>query len=562
MNKSLEHKNVVLLTFGLVCTTLIVFTKNISDPVNEPKLLTLGLVSFCALAIFILPNIRFLFQNHRTMFVVALFSIALMLMISVTSDSPFSQNWYGVQGRNTGFLAHLGFIILTISLLTLKEIRSVDKVLAGLVVSAGVNILYCLWVLFFGDFIGWNNQYKSLLGTFGNPNFISSFLGISSSLFVTFLFWRNQRPWQYLVAVMLIFVSIYEIVLTKSIQGLILVVVAFYINVFYFVLTKFGRRIVSLVYLLFGLCLAFLGSFGANGKGPLASLLYQETFAFRKQYWLAGIEMGVRNPLTGVGLDSYGDWYRQMRTEESAVSPGVNVVTNVAHNVYIDAFANGGIFFLVIYLFPTILAFISIIKVSRRLKQFDFRFVSLVSLWSCYQLQSLISISQIGISIWGWVLSGLLIVYPKLISNQSNTNHKTVKTVIKNRVTTLTRTPMLILFSTVAVLVFSPPIIADYRWTSAYITRDATKLQASLNESFLSPSNSFRLAQAAQIFEASNLNSQAHEIALRATEFNPRNFDGWQLLYYVKNSSEVEKSLAKKMMIELDPLNPKWRELN
>ena len=562
MNKSVEQKNVVLLTFGLICTTLIVFTKNISDPVNEPKLLTLGLTSFCALAIFVIPNIRFLFENHRMIFLVALFSPLLMLVISVTSDSPFSQNWYGVQGRNTGFLAHLGFIILTLSLLTFKEIRSVDKVLAGLAVSAVVNILYCLWVLLFGDFIGWNNQYKSLLGTFGNPNFISSFLGISISLFVSFLFLRKQKPWQYLVAVMLIFVAIYEIFMTNSIQGLILVVVALYINVFYFTLAKIGRQFVSLVYLLFGLCMAFLGLLGANGKGPLASLLFQETFIFRKQYWLAGIEMGVRNPLTGVGMDSYGDWYRQMRTEESTVSPGLNVVTNVAHNIYIDAFANGGILFLLVYLFPAILALLSILRVSRKVKQFDFRFVSLVSLWFCYQLQSLISISQIGISIWGWVLSGLLIVYPKLIKNQLNTNDVRVQPAMKDRVTTLTRTPLLIIFSTVAILIYSPPIIADYRWTSAYITRDATKLLASLNESFLSPSNSFRLAQAAQIFEASNLNSQAYEIALRATEFNPRNFDGWQLLYYVKNSSAVEKSLSKKMMIELDPLNPKWRELN
>ena len=562
MNKSLEQKNVVLLSFGLICTTLIVFTKNISDPVNEPKLLSLGLTSFCALVIFIIPNIRFLFVNYRAIFLVALFSPLLMLVISVTSDSPFSQNWYGVQGRNTGFLAHLGFMILTIALLTFGEIRSIDKVLAGLAVSAVVNILYCLWVLLFGDFIGWNNQYKSLLGTFGNPNFISSFLGISISLFVSFLFLRKQKPWQYLVAVMLIFVAIYEIFMTNSIQGLILVVVALYINVFYFILTKIGRQFVSVVYLLFGLCMAFLGLLGANGKGPLASLLFQETFIFRKQYWLAGIEMGLRNPLTGVGMDSYGDWYRQMRTEESTVSPGLNVVTNVAHNIYIDAFASGGILFLLVYLFPAIFALLSIIRVSRKVKQFDFRFVSLVSLWFCYQLQSLISISQIGISIWGWVLSGLLIVYPKLISNQLNTNDIRVQPAIKDRVTSLTRTPMLIVFSTVAILIYSPPIIADYRWTSAYITRDATKLLASLNESFVSPSNSFRLAQAAQIFEASNLNTQAYEIALRATEFNPRNFDGWQLLYYVKNSSAEEKSLSKKMMIELDPLNPKWRELN
>ena len=32
----------------------------------------------------------------------------------------------------------------------------------------------------FGDFIGWNNPYGAILGTFGNPNFLSSFLAMVS----------------------------------------------------------------------------------------------------------------------------------------------------------------------------------------------------------------------------------------------------------------------------------------------------------------------------------------------------------------------------------------------
>jgi hypothetical protein len=561
VNKSLEQKNVALLAIGLICITLIVFTKNISDPVNAPKLLALGITSFCALCLFVLPNVKFLFDNHKAMFLVGIFTPVVMLIASFSSESPFSQNWYGVQGRNTGFLAHIGFLILTISLLTIREIRSVDKVLAALLVSGFVNILYCLWVLLFGDFIGWNNQYKALLGSFGNPNFISSFLGIQISLFISFLFLRKQRLWQYLIAVCLTLLSIFEIYMTRSIQGFILVAVAIYINFFFFIHTKIGRATISVAYLVFGLCLSLLGLLGVNGQGPLASILFQETFIYRKQYWLAGLEMGMSNLFTGVGLDSYGDWYRQLRTEESTISPGLDVVTNVAHNIYIDAFANGGILFLCCYLVPGALALVSIIKFSRQVKQFDFRFVSLVTAWFCYQIQSLISISQIGISIWGWVLSGLLIVYPKLVSSRNNSNQKIARPSVGVRSLVFARTPILAFSSLLAFLVYAPPLLADYKWTSAYLTRDANKIYSSLNETYFAPSNSFRLAQAAQIFEASNLSDQSLSIAQRATRFNPRNFDGWQLLYFVKNSTTNEKIIAKKKMIEQDPLNPKWRRL-
>ena len=561
MTKSLEQKNSNLFSIGLVTITIIVFTKNISDPVNAPKLLALGVTSALVLANFVFPNLKYLIKNFRILTVTNFLTLLVMLISSLASDSPFSQNWYGVQGRNTGFLAHLGFLIVMISILTFKDIRSIDKILVAFAGAGIINIAYCLWVVIFGDFIGWNNPYKSLLGTFGNPNFISSFLGMCISLLVSFLFLKNRTFLQYGVACILILVTIYEIYRTNSIQGFILVALGLFINLYYFIFTRFRNKIVNVTYLLMGILFAIFGLLGINGKGPFSSILYQETFVFRKQYWLAGIKMGLTHPFTGVGLDSYGDWYRQMRTPTSAITPGLDVVTNVAHNIYIDAFANGGILFLLCYLIPSICALVTIVKSTRSLVEFDFRFVAIVSIWFGYQIQSLISISQIGLSIWGWVFNGLIIVYPKLVSKETSQNHLKIEKNRQKDNSVILRSPIMIMTSAIAILLYSPPLLADYKWTSAYISRNATKIHASLRPTFFAPSNSFRLAQAAQIFESSNLNDQAYKIALSATKFNPRSFDGWQLLYYVKESNSEEKLLAKEMMIKLDPLNPRWREL-
>jgi hypothetical protein len=52
--------------------------------------------------------------------------------------------------------------------------------------------------------------------------------------------------------------------------------------------------------------------------------------------------MGNSHPLTGVGMDSYGDWYRRSRDAQALILPGPNTTTNAAHNVFIDVFAYGG----------------------------------------------------------------------------------------------------------------------------------------------------------------------------------------------------------------------------
>jgi hypothetical protein len=49
---------------------------------------------------------------------------------------------------------------------------------------------------------------------------------------------------------------------------------------------------------------------------------------------------------------------------------------------------------------------------------------------------------------------------------------------------------------------------------------------------------------------------QAHQIAVKAVQYNPDYFDSWKLLYFLSNSTEDEKQAALKNMKRLDPLNP------
>jgi hypothetical protein len=273
--------------------------------------------------------------------------------------------------------------------------------------------------------------------------------------------------------------------------------------------------------------------------------------------------MGMDNPLTGVGMDSYGDWYRRARSENAAtVLPGPKTITNASHNVVIDFFAFGGWPLLLSYLGMVVLAGYSAIKVIKRTKGYEPTFVALVTAWAGYQAQSLISINQIGLAIWGWLLTSGLIAYEYATRPDQNTVTK-APVASKGKSPQIKSTagifsPQLIagLGIVMGLIIACPPMSADSKWRSALNSGDANKVLAALEPGYLNPSDSQRYAQAVQLFASSNLMDQARQVALDGLAFNTEYFDAWKVMYYLPNSTEEEKAEALANMKRLDPLNP------
>jgi hypothetical protein len=281
----------------------------------------------------------------------------------------------------------------------------------------------------------------------------------------------------------------------------------------------------------------------------------------RGSYWNAGIEMGKTHPFTGVGLDTYGDWYRRSRPPVALIdTPGINTLSNVAHNVVIDFFASGGFPLLLSYLAILVLGFISIIRVTARRREYDRVFVGLTAVWLCYEVQSFISINQIGLAIWGWLFTGLLIAYerstrteiqePDLPKSKAGTSRTKSQTGVIS--------PQLVagIGMVVGMLIALPPLSADSKWYSATRSHDAAKVEAALVPNYFNPADSYRYAQAVNLFQTSNLLDLAHKYALIAVKFNPDYSDAWKELYLLPNASAKEKAQALANMKRLDPKNP------
>jgi hypothetical protein len=271
--------------------------------------------------------------------------------------------------------------------------------------------------------------------------------------------------------------------------------------------------------------------------------------------------MGMDNPINGIGMDAYGDWYRRARSEQAAtVMPGPKTITNAAHNVVIDIFAYGGFPLLIAYLAMLLMAAIAVIKVVRRMQGYDAVFVAMAAAWICYQTQSLISINQVGLALWGWVLTGALIAYERATRGGTVEENTVAGKVVKAKTKSSSGviSPQLVagIGAVIGALIAVPPMAADTKWRSALDSNDVVKVMAALEPGYLNPSDSQRLAQAVQLLASSNLMEQAHEIALKGVVYNPDYFDAWRVLYFLPNATEAEKAQALSNMKRLDPLNP------
>jgi hypothetical protein len=544
-----------VIALGAAITTILVISNSVTDPVNVPKMLSLGVTAFAAFGVVISKSIQENFKNFKPVWIFASLFLTFSLLSVLISDSPMSQGIYGSYGRNNGFLAYLFLVLLLISTVNLERMESFKKLIYGFFFAGIINIIYCLWVISFGDFIGWSNPYGNILGTFGNPNFIGAFLGMFISAYFAYgISSQSSKKFKYSM-ILVLPVTAFEIVNSHAIQGRVVGAAGFAIVGFLYFRSRFSNLTLiaysSLVTL--GGLVALLG---ALQIGPLTSMIYKTSVSLRGQYWLAGWKTGRSHPLSGVGMDAFGDWYRRSRDMHALELPGVNVVVNASHNVPVDMFAFGGWPLLISYVGVMALGAVSLLKAIKRTKNFDAILVILTVTWFGYQLQSIISINQIGLAIWGWVLNGAAIAYERVIRTITQEENSSKRKVMKSSDGNAKAILFAAAFGLVGLILALPPLTSDSKWRSAQVSRSVQNIESTMVTSYFNPQNSMKYLTNIQDLEQSNLSDLAHKYAKQAVAWNSESYDLWRILYLIKASSPEEKAIALKNMKRLDPLNP------
>lgn len=538
--------------------TISLTTAGVTDPVNTPKFFVAGGFAFALGAIFFVFNFRENFSKFRWLIGFNLFFLLSALSATLNSSSPLTQNLYGVYGRNTGLLTYLFLSLSLLGALHLKMNEHFRWIIKALFAAGLLNVLYCGWVLVFGDFLSWNNPYGNILGLFGNPNFIGAFLGMFITGMSGYFFKSGLNLKSRVGLATASLIAFIEILESNAVQGIVVTFSGIALVLFFKIRSLHKSAVSLFAYMTVIGVIGGLSVLGALQKGPF-DFIYKRSVSLRGSYWDAGMEMGLSNLWTGVGMDAYGDWYRRARSVEAATNmPGLNTVTNTAHNVWLDLFAYGGLPLVLAYLLILSIGAVAIFKIARRDRSYDFIFVILTSVWACYHLQSIISINQVGLAIWGWVLTGALVSYEFLTRETLSDVPVGKKPRIITRSNSQIVSPQLVASVGFAIGLFValPPLNSDMKWKSALESGDALKVMETLESNLMVPANSNRFAEAAKLLAQSNLFDQARIAALRGIEFNEDSFDCWKILYFLNSTTTDEKELAVENMKRLDPLNP------
>jgi O-antigen ligase len=541
-----------VLFWALVVATLFVTPLWSTDPINPIKMLAVSAAGFMGLGV-LLANQKVL-QLWRFKFPVALISAFMIwqLVVVLASGGEMLQQLFGTAGRNTGLITYLAFSMLFVIAMAASSTLFLKRFLFAALIVGVASLGYGVVQAVGADPINWVNPYSPVFGFLGNPNFQSSILGILGSIVFTQLLCGSvkiQIKGAYLVYLL---VTVYVIRETDSQQGFLVLLIGSAVSLGVFVYGKsralgysyLGLAVVSFVAVLVG----------TLNKGPLASLLYKDSVSYRGDYWRAGWKMTVDNPIFGVGLDGYGDWYRRSRTIEATLRRGPDVTSNAAHNVFLDISSYGGFPLVLIYITLMLLVVISAVKVIKRSQGFNAGFVGLIAGWVAFQAQSIISINQIGLALWGWVLSGLIIGYEINTRDAASVaEKKTGKSITKPEQTSAGTTLAMFVGLIVGVLVGMPPYLASAQYKGALESGDPTVVQES---AYIWPVDSSRMIQVAITLNDNKLEDQGLQVALDAVERFPDNYVVWGTLSLMKKATEEQKAEALSQMKRLDPLNP------
>jgi O-antigen ligase len=524
--------------------------------------LILGAVGVAALALVLVRGLKESWISSKFALLLSTLFFFFSTVSVISSNLPFTQNLYGVVGRNTGYLTYLFLLGVMLGATLLRNRVTLKWLFLGLFVTGVVNVLYCAWAIFFGDFIGWNNPYGNILGLFGNPNFIGAFLGIWISSTVGYFLGLKLKLWQYGLVAILLVLALYEVYKSHAVQGVVVSAAGLATVGFYFIRSRSKGLLAISIYSIPVIAFGITGLFGAFQKGPLAEIVYKTSVSLRGVYWRTGIETGLQNPLFGAGMDGYGDWYRRSRGETAAtVFPGPQTITNSAHNVVLDIFSYGGFPLLISYLGIMLLGVVVIIRNLRRTRNYDPVFVALSVAWIGYQLQSIISINQIGLAVWGWVLTGALVAYDRIqkreIEGKESISSSSNNKLVKQNSSSVFSSPLIAgIGGVMGLILAAPPMAGDMAWVKATRSQSLQEVEKALVPTYLHPSTSERYANAVELLHGSKLYDLSHKYALLGVKFNSENFGAWFALYSVAESTKEEKALALKNMQRLDPFNP------
>jgi O-antigen ligase len=537
---SVKNAEINLIVLGAVFITLSLTPWVNADSLIIPK----QIILFC-LAFFLIPklviNVRPLMnlKLFKILILLSILFILQMVVVILTSDAPFEQEFYGRTGRSLGFATYFSLTIILLVTAIYARYNSIKTINLGIFISCLITSLYSILQYYGLDIFAWVTATNGIIGTLGNPNFQSSFAAMA--LLPTAVYFWGSRG-KALFSIPLILILLYTLFICESTQGYIASAAAISIFILIYFYYK-NKSILIFATLLVGVS-AIVALAGMLNKGPLSYFLYKYSVISRGEMWQAAFSAANSNPIFGVGLDSFGDVSLLYRNEKTA--NGIAEYTDNAHNFFLQFALTGGYPLAILYSLIILLSLYAFYSIQRNINKFDKNFTALFSAWFCFQLQSFISPANISMLVWNFIICGVLIGCAFKDINEPNSQ----KIDISN-LAFYTR-PFSYFLLIFGLVVMYPYFNSDKLAWQSLETGDGL---LAIKSAKMYPESSLRYQRIGLALFNSKLYDQSLDVARSAARFNPKSRAAWFLILMNEKAPLEERRQAKARVLEVDPFN-------
>lgn len=553
-----NSKQLTYLAIGASLVTLM-FAREVNDPFNTPKLVTLLIIaSLSAIKLSTLLRLEYIKKDSVTLLFISILAIFLISgALAVLFSDNLTVALVGDTQRRNGYLSYFALVLIAFTTSQLVSFRNIRNLFSIAILTGFVFSIYGVIQMSGRDVFEWNNPYNSVISTVGNPNFASALMAIFSVISVISLFDKEQNLIVKSFAVACTILSLVAIIASNSRQGLVSMSFALLFFVCAYVYSI--RKKLGLFAIFFSTLISSMAIAGMLQIGPLARFLYKPSVTVRGYYWDAALQMLRDYPATGVGFDHYLYYFKEVRDVGYPLKYGFSLTSSNAHNTFLQMFANGGVFLGLIYMILvlfTLYTGIKVIKKSSGAK--NVIAICLLSSWIAFQAQSVISIDNIGISIWGWILTGAVFGLARDLNFHGTTTNSQVQK-NKNHVQTSLKPIILAPILLVPALIISVSLMrlesdtykakilfdnyvyqakSNKALSQQLKTELNKRIESVLNQSFSDPN--YQLQMAYYLFDSGD-QKKGIEVANIVADKFPRNLyalESLSIMYKILNAPE------------------------
>jgi O-antigen ligase len=391
-----------------VVLVTVLFWTSLNDPFNAPKSWVLSITGFWLVG-WVITQIKTQCLNKtlRLVTVLAGFFVLALSASWIATDNKFV-GFFGEYQRRNGLLSDvslIGFLLSAAYLVRLNRIKFLER---SVITTGFITGIYGFTQHFKHDFVHWKNPFNPVISTLGNPDFAAAVMAI----FLTFNFGiliQKAQPLIYRVSAAFNVLLLATVIIFSQVrQGLLSAALGIIVIVIVWIYQKskkvaYGVTAISFI----GGAFALIGMLNV---GPMAKYFYKVSVTYRGDYWRAAWKMFIHHPLFGVGLDRYGANFRKYRDATQSLRRGPDVISTAAHDIPLQLASTGGIFVLLAFFaLASFIFYRGIATIRKTQGQEQLIAVAIFGAWLAYEVQSLVSVDNLGIAIWGYLLGGAVI---------------------------------------------------------------------------------------------------------------------------------------------------------